>query len=118
MDTLLAIKLGLLHLLFLFYFLLDSCQLFFLSVTDRLRSGLLFGSLLKNGLLALLVEFKSLLGGEARSCPQNSGLGARHFRRQSAAPRKVLSCLVCSWYSNCSFLLRVALAGGGPGGSP
>ena len=118
MDTLLAIKLGLLHLLFLFYFLLDSCQLFFLSLADRLRSGLLVSGLLKNGLLSLLVEYKSLLGGEARSSSKDSGLGARHFRRQGAAPREVLSCLVCSWYSNCSFLLRVALAGGGPGGSP
>lgn len=110
MDTLLAIKLGLLHLLFLFYFLLYGSQLFFLSLADRLRSGLLVGGLLKNGLLALLVEFQSLLGGEARPSPDDGGLGARHFRRQCAAPGKVLSCLVCGWHRNCPFLLRVALA--------
>ena len=110
MDTLLAIKLSLFHLLFLFYFLLNSCQLFFLSLADRLRSGLLVGGLLKNGLLSLLIEFKSVLGGEARSSSEDSGLGARHFRRQGAATGKVLCCLICSWHSNCSFLLGVALA--------
>ena len=92
MHALLPVQLGLILQLLFSHFLLDSIQLFFLSLANGLSSSLAICGLFQDLYLSQFIKLLLLIRSHARSHYDDLVLGGlANFRRECAPSVKILS---------------------------